>query len=294
MQPLDLEDSEQLLRAVGESSRLRLLHLCATGEFSVSDLMAVVDQSQPRVSRHLKILCDAGLLERFRDGQWVYFRVPLTGVGAERAAYVLSLTDLASPLLVRDRQRLQAELGESHAHPDDATLRRFNRIVLDQFLSHPVGELLDIGVGSGAILRLLAARALSAVGIDSDANQRRRARRSFARKSLANCTIRKGDMHRLDYDDDSFDTVVLDEVLLASDRPEVLLQEGSRVLRASGRLLLIEHAHADQVAFAATHLTELAATAGLRCSTIRQSFDGDHKYLVALASVVETENRKQA
>ncbi|MFK8051541.1 MAG: ArsR/SmtB family transcription factor [Woeseiaceae bacterium] len=294
MNLVNLEASEQLLKAVGELSRLRLLHLCAIGEHTVSDLMAVMDQSQPRVSRHLKILCDAGLLERFRDGHWVYFRVPINAAGADHAAHLLSMTDPDDPILSRDRARMREVLGAAPIKDEQASLRLFNRLVLDQFLSRPVGDLLDIGVGNGAILRLLAGRATSAIGIDINPGLRREARRSFARRSLANCTIREGDMHRLSFDDASFDTVILDEVLLGSAHPELALQEAQRVMRAKGQLLLIEHIVADQQALSTEAIASFCVKASLRCGVVRHVYDGHSVYLVAVATADIAHNQKTA
>ncbi|MEM7611852.1 MAG: metalloregulator ArsR/SmtB family transcription factor [Pseudomonadota bacterium] len=293
MPQLDLKHSEQIFRAVGEPTRLRLLHLCALGEHTVSDLMSALEQSQPRVSRHLKILCDAGLLERFRDGHWVYFRVPLSGQGALAASHVLRITADDDARLIRDREALANVLGDQSAS-GDPELRRFNRLVVDAFLSHPVGDLLDIGVGSGAILKLLAAKATKAVGVDIDSQSRRAARRAFARASLANCTVRPGDMYRLDLADESFDTVVLDEVLLDASSPQAVLAEAGRTLRATGRMLVVEHVSRD--ATEATHaIPELLAAAQLHCGPIRQAYDGDGQYLLAMATPAnDTQSRRSA
>lgn len=294
MPTLPLTTTEQVLRAAGEPTRLRLLHLCARGELAVSDLTQTLQQSQPRVSRHLKILCDAGLLERFRDGQWVYFRLPLHGERARAARHLLALTDPDDAQVSADAARLTELLGEQQSPAADPALRRFNRLILDQFLSAPVGELLDIGVGSGAILKLLASKARRAVGVDIDAGSRIRARRSFARASIAHCTIRPGDMMSLDYDAASFDTVVLDEVLLESRAPATVIAEAARVLRPSGRLLLIEHVDDASRLTAAAELGALAGAAGLRCGPVRQSVDGHQHYLVTVAVANEQDKRQPA
>lgn len=281
------------MRAAGETTRLRLLHLCARGEHTVSDLVAVLGLSQPRVSRHLKILCDAGLLERFRDGHWVYFRVPMSGDGANNAGHILSMTRSDDLQVAADERALQGLLGDQqHAHADPL-LRRFNRLIIDCFLSHPVGDLLDIGVGSGAILKLLATKANRAFGIDVDSTVRHAARRNFARASLANCSVRSGDMYRLEFDDAQFDTVVLDEVLLAAERPAAAIAEAARVLRPNGRLLLIEHVDITDARDAAKLLPEMAAAVQMRCGPIRQATDGGGKYLVAMASRPSQNNTRK-
>ncbi|MEL7297017.1 MAG: methyltransferase domain-containing protein, partial [Pseudomonadota bacterium] len=264
------------------------------GEYAVSDLTDILQQSQPRVSRHLKILCDAGLLERFRDGHFVYFRLPSDPQQRHTVDHLIAMTDVDEPVLAADRARIRHSLGGSAQEPLSNDLRRFNRLLLDQFVSHPVGELLDIGVGSGAVLRLLAARATFAVGIDIDASARRSARQSFARRSLPNCTVREGDMYQLAYPDDSFDTIVLDEVLATADAPGAVLIEAARVLREHGRVIVIEHVEQADAAATAEQIAAQCAAVGLRCGVIRQTFDGTQKYLVASAERATTNTRKSA
>lgn len=282
------------LRAAAEPTRLRLLHLCAVGEQTVGDLVEVLGQSQPRVSRHLKVLCDAGLLERFRDGQFVYFRVPLAGDGGAVASRLLSLSDAADPVIAADHDALDRVLGARQDVDADPLLRRFNRLVLDAFLTHPVGDLLDIGVGSGAILKLLARRATRAWGVDIDIASRREARRAVARAALANCTVRPGDMCALGFEDASFDTVVLDEVLLGSDAPDRALGEALRVLRPEGRLLVTEYVPVGKGAASAARMAQLLAEGGVRCGPVRQATDSRGRHLVALAASEHNQRRASA
>ena len=96
------------LRAAAEPTRLRLLALCARAELTVSDLMQIVGQSQPRVSRHLKLLCEAGLLVRVREGTWAYYRLAQTGPGAQLGQTLTELVPEADPLFALDAERLAA------------------------------------------------------------------------------------------------------------------------------------------------------------------------------------------
>ncbi|MEL6869194.1 MAG: metalloregulator ArsR/SmtB family transcription factor [Pseudomonadota bacterium] len=293
----NLDELEQLLRAAGEQTRLRLLYLCSKGEHTVSDLVSALHQSQPRVSRHLKILCDAGLLERYRDGHWVYFRVPHRGREAQAARMVLSFLSDADIVTRADLQALNAAIADDAADMpgDDMLARRFHRLVIDQFLSAPVGELLDIGAGSGAMLKLLAGKASSAHGVDIDPDARRHARRAFVKAELTNCTVRPGDMYRLDFPDARFDTVVLDEVLLEAADSQAVLTEALRVMRANGRLLVVEHIGIADENDAAGRLSALLGGCGLRCGPVRRSNDRQHKYLVAMAQGdLEQLDRQQA
>ena len=284
MSNLTFDSAIRALKAAGEPTRLRLMHLCARGELTVSDLVAVLRQSQPRVSRHLKILCDAGLLERLPEGHWVYFRVPLFGPGADVARQVLAFVASDEPAWDQDERALQTLLGEEQDAAADPMLRRFNRLLLSQFLTRGVGDLLDVGVGSGAVLKLLAGHASHAVGIDTDSRLRREARRTLLRNRLENCTVRPGDMYAIDAPDASFDTVVLDEVLLQARDPEAALGEAVRVLRPTGQMLVVEHLSRDLVAEANRQLASLAQATRLRVGPIRRSADNQLEYLLAVAT----------
>ncbi|MEL7310554.1 MAG: metalloregulator ArsR/SmtB family transcription factor [Pseudomonadota bacterium] len=277
------DDYIALLKSAAEPTRLRLLQLCARGELSVSDLVSVLGQSQPRVSRHLKLLCDAGLLERYRDGHWMYFRVPLLGPGADLAHRLLEPLDLNAAPFNKDRQRLDEMLGSQQDHTADPLLRRFNRLLLSYFLTHSVGDLLDVGVGSGAVLKLLAQRSTQAVGIDLDPESRRTARREMIRSGSQQSTIRPGDMHDLDFDDNVFDTVILDEVLLDAKSPQRVLSEALRVVRPTGRMLIVEHQTRDRIGESTDLIRELAQHSQLRIGSFRRSADNIGEYLVAEA-----------
>ncbi|NBC23422.1 MAG: metalloregulator ArsR/SmtB family transcription factor, partial [Gammaproteobacteria bacterium] len=228
-----LDDTIRALKAAAEPTRLRLLVLCHRGESTVSELVRVLGQSQPRISRHLKLLCDAGLLERFRDGHWIYYRTPSAGAAALRVRRLLELVPAEAAELARDAELADAARRaavEPETAPLTAAERGLHRAVLDTMLTAPVGSLLDIGAGSARMLKLLGRRATRAVGVDIDGDQRRQARAQLAVAGLGNCTIRAGDARRLDLADGAFDTVILDEVLGQSDAPEQALAEAARVL----------------------------------------------------------------
>lgn len=294
----NLTELQPLLHAAAEQTRLRLLYLCAKGEHTVSELVSVLGQSQPRVSRHLKILCDVGLLERFRDGHWVYFRVPQVGAGAQNASKILSLLDIGDPTIRTDAATMTRELERQNGPPSSATptpVRRFHRLMLEQFLSLPVGEVLDIGVGNGSTLKLLAGRASIAHGVDIDLASRRFARREFALAGLTNCSVLPGDMYRLSFEDCQFDTVVMDEVLLSAERPEDALREAIRVMRPTGHLMIIEHVGVKEAQAAQKRMADLLARSPLRCGPIRGSNDGADKFLVTMAfGDADVQHRKQA
>ncbi len=299
--PEPFEETLRALKAVAEPTRLRLLALCHRGESTVSELVRVLGQSQPRISRHLKLLCDAGLLERFRDGHWIYYRTASSGGGAVRVRKLLELLPAEASELLRDAELADAERRAS-VEPGAAPLtdaeRGLHRAVLDTVLTAPVGRLLDIGTGSARMLKLLGRRATRAVGVDIDGDQRRQARAELAVAGLGNCTIRAGDAHRLDFDDDAFDTVILDEVLGQSSAPALAVVEAARLLAPGGRLLLIEPVAAraaaapprPSVETRAGWLAALAGEAGLAIGRPRPVPAGRPEWLVSVATAA----RRQA
>src|SRR3979409_2188060 len=103
---LRFADLNGALKAAGEATRLRVLALLAEAELTVSDLTDILRQSQPRISRHLKLLAEAGLIERFREGTWAFFRLAEHGGGAEVARALIERLDPADPVIARDRDRL--------------------------------------------------------------------------------------------------------------------------------------------------------------------------------------------
>lgn len=244
-----------LLKAAADPTRLRLLVLLAGGEATVGELVDVLGQSQPRVSRHLKILTVAGLVTHFRDGQWMYYRVESSrpvreiverAVALARSGDELIAVDESRMAEVRRRreryafaaatgpQRWAAPAGE---RPDEEALEQ---ALADALGREPLGDILDVGVGSGALLRLLAPRVRSAVGLDLCRGMRVLARSRLQEAGLGHCTVRAGDVHALPFPDLSFDLVVLDGVLSLSATPQLALREALRVLRPSGRVLIFD------------------------------------------------------
>jgi SAM-dependent methyltransferase len=267
------------LKAVAEPTRLRLLSLCARGELTVTEVTEVVGQSQPRVSRHLKVLCAAGLLDRFREQNWVYYRVPLGGPGAELARGLLRLLPGDDPLLQLDRERLERVLarraeqvraqapGGSVPTPAGVDAR-----IADLMTGEALGDLLDIGTGTGRMLRLLGVLADTAVGIDISREMLMLARSNLHAAGLDHLSVRQGNMYQLRFADHSFDTVTIDQVLYQAEQPAEVLREAARVLRPGGRLLLVEFltgeagstAAGADVPLTTGKLADWCETAGLR------------------------------
>lgn len=233
----------QRLKMLGDLSRLRLVALCGQGECSVSELTQVLGQSQPRISQQLKLLCEAGLLRRFRDGKRVFYRVPARGGHEEELRELLDLIPDDDPLFVEDLKQLRQIRGQriSRQNPDqDLTDRAIHKALVELTVTAPVGDLLDVGCGRGSILKLLASRARRAVGVDIDAKARRLARAELMLAGLPNCSLRQGDMYRLPFDDCEFNTIILDDVLADAVDPVRALSESRRLLKPGGRLFILQ------------------------------------------------------
>ena len=246
------------LRAAAEPSRLRLLVLCSQGEWTVTELTQVLGQSQPRVSRHLKLLAEAGLLERFREGSWVFYRRAQHGPGARLARNLCRMLPPEDADLALDRQRLAAVRSarqDQAAQYFAAQAPRWDQVrslhldeakvesaLLGLFGDQPPRSLLDIGTGTGRVLQLMAPRIGFGLGVDLSREMLSMARANLDRTSLRNCQVRQGDMYHLPLPDGSFDAATLHNVLRFADDPGAALAEAARVLRPGGRLVVVDFA----------------------------------------------------
>jgi ArsR family transcriptional regulator len=246
------------LRAVAEPTRLRLLLLCAEAELTVSDLVGILGQSQPRVSRHLKLLCDAGLLDRFREGAFAFYRLTRRGEGADLARALLHLVPKDDPVVALDHERLEALKRERAATA--AAFFRANAPQWDKIRSLYVAEreveaaliallpaegiddLLDVGTGTGRMLELFGPRVEHAVGVDLSREMLAVARVNLERAGLRNCSLRQGDMYQLPLAGDSFDAAVFHQVLHYVEDPRRALREAARVLKPGARLAIVDFA----------------------------------------------------
>lgn len=240
----------QALKAAADGTRLRLLALLAHGEATVGELQEILEQSQPRVSRHLRLLDEAGLVEKFRDGHWVYYRLVSAG---NRQAFVEQLLEMSGDTGITHSDRMALDQVKQNRERDvykDSTpvTALASRPTLEQCAdafdeclgAGPLGDVLDVGCGSGAFLRLLAPRASRAVGLDVSKRMRLLARSRAHQSGLSNCTIRDGALHKLPFADASFDVVLLDEVLGTAQDIASGLREARRVLRPEGQLLIVD------------------------------------------------------
>jgi SAM-dependent methyltransferase len=293
---MDLEASVNSLKAASDLTRLRLLALLAGGEATVSELQTVLEQSQPRVSRHLRILSEGGLADRFRDGHSVYYRVPSDPSARAFVSVLLGRMDADELTIAADRRKMsdvrQKRVREAWSDKDVMLASGRSQIpglAAEDDLAVAFGEvpgdfgtLLDIGSGTGAVLCYLAGRAGEATGVDISPAMRVVARTRVRDAGITNCTLRKGDMHALPFVDNSFDTVLLDQVLTLTQTPREALKEASRVLRPEGRLLVLDRfgparKSLDQgsglIGLAENQLAVMLAEVGLR-SGRRRDLDG--------------------
>ncbi len=246
------------LRAAGEATRLRLLFVLSHGEFNVSELTQILGQSQPRISRHLKLMADAGLLSRFKEGSWVVFRLRGDGAAGRLGAMIAGVLDPADIALRGDLARLSQVLEERRARAAEyfsANAANWDALrslhvaeadveaaMLEMAGDGSPGLMLDLGTGTGRMLHLLGARAAHAVGIDASREMLAVARASLDRSELKSIEVRHGDIYALAHEDASADEVVIHQVLHYLDRPERAVAEAARVLKPGGRLLIADFA----------------------------------------------------
>ena len=259
-----MENLVAMLRAAGDPTRLRLLLLLREAELAVSELIEIVGQSQPRVSRHLKLLGEAGLLERFKEGSWVFYRAADRGKGAELGRALALLAD--SSLIESDRARLvhvreaRAAAAAAYFKANAAEWERIRALhapektveeAIVKFLAaRPIENLLDAGTGTGRMLELLAPHAKRAVGIDVSPEMLAIARDRLARDGLSQVQVRLGDIYRLPFPnggtgadrESGFDAVLFHQVLHYLDDPGAAVAEAARVMRPGGRLAIADFA----------------------------------------------------
>jgi ubiquinone/menaquinone biosynthesis C-methylase UbiE len=298
------------LEAAGEETRLRILCLIEAAELTVSELVAILGQSQPRVSRHLKLLVEAGLALRQREGAWAFFR--LAESGGALARDWLRRVDPADPVVSADRARLEvvrearrrqaaAYFAERAVDWDQiralhAPEERVEAALLAMIGSKPHRNLLDLGTGTGRMLQLLSPRATRAVGVDQSAAMLALARARVDEVGLRNVSLRQGDIYAPPVERNAYDLVVIHQVLHFLDDPGRALGEAARALAPGGCLAVVDFDAHDQeflrdefahrrLGFAAQEVEGYLAEAGLanvRCERVPPAPGEAGKLTVAL------------
>jgi DNA-binding transcriptional ArsR family regulator/ubiquinone/menaquinone biosynthesis C-methylase UbiE len=274
---LSSRDAVTALKAAAEPTRLRILALLAAGELNVTDLTRILGQSQPRISRHVKLLSEAGLIERFKEGSWVYFHLTHTSHdangtrGASLARAMLDFVDTGDPVLVRDRERAdalklerqtaaQAFFAEHAAKWDEIRSFHVAESEVEAAIiasidassnngSRPVDLLVDLGTGTGRILELLAGHYDRGLGIDVNQSMLAFARANLVAAGLmggvsgpSKAQVRHGDLYHLNIADGAAGAVVMHQVLHFLSDPQAAVREAARILSPSGRLLIVDFA----------------------------------------------------
>jgi ubiquinone/menaquinone biosynthesis C-methylase UbiE/DNA-binding HxlR family transcriptional regulator len=257
-----MTDILSAFKAVADGSRLRMLVLLAQAELAVTDLTHLLRQSQPRVSRHLKVLTDAGLIERHKEGAWVFYRLASAGAAGEVAHALSALAQRDSSDIARDAERL-AELMRERAAAADAyfatnaaswdALRSMHvseaeveRAMMAALISRKPKSLLDIGTGTGRVLEVMAPHIERGMGIDVSREMLNMARVKLEQKQIGHCQVRQGDMYDLPKDAGGFDAITFHQVLHYADDPRAAVMEAAKVLSPRGRILVVDFAPHDK------------------------------------------------
>ncbi|WP_310619039.1 ArsR/SmtB family transcription factor [Flexibacterium corallicola] len=257
---LSVDELVNCLRASGEETRVRLLALLAEGELTVKDVTTILGQSQPRISRHLKLLCEAGIIQRFPEGAWVYYRLGEVGPAAVARA-VLHSVDQQDPILAADRERLDtirrqkaeeaAAFFASRADnwdkertlhvPEEAV----EKAMLEALGTQQFDSFLDLGTGTGRLLELFKGQYAQGIGIDASQNMLSVARANLEKAQISHAQVRQGDIYALPIAARSANVAAIHQVLHFLEEPARAIAEAARALRPGGRLLVVDFAPHD-------------------------------------------------
>ncbi len=298
------DDALARLKAAAEPTRLRILRLLSNSEFNVKDLTQLLGQSQPRVSRHIRLLAEAGLVERYQEGSWVFVRGATDPAIRGFVAMAITMIEADDPQIVRDRERADqirarhAALAQSYFDQNAAEWDRIRSLhVAERAVEDAILEalgpgthelLLDLGTGTGRILELASGFARQLVGIDTNREMLKCARVRLDKAALANCSVRLADIYNLPFAESSADAVLIHQVLHFLNDPKAALAEAARVLKPEGRLVIIdfaphileflreEHAHV-RLGFAPAEIEGWLGECGIKESSYRELPGGNAK-----------------
>lgn len=246
------------LKAAAESSRMRILVLLSRGDLTVSDLTEILGQSQPRVSRHLKLLLESDLIVRYQEGSWAYFGLSDSDWVRDFLSAMIARLNAADPIIERDQERLDAVKQRRQARASDyfsANAAEWDRLrslhapdkAVEAALSRLIGKkpfqsMLDLGTGTGRMLELFAPLYRRATGVDLSREMLSVARANLDKAGITQAQVRLGDLYAPPVERDSFDLIAMHQVLHYLEEPALAVREAARLLRPAGRLAIVDFA----------------------------------------------------
>lgn len=313
---LDQRTLLSMLRAAAEPTRLRVLALLTSGELSVKDLTRILNQSQPRISRHLKLLAEAGLVERLRDGSWAYYQLVERGDAGQLLRSLLGSADPLDPVFERDRGRAdtvkrereavaQTYFQTNAAHWDRIRSFHVTESVVEAEVCRSLGGgsfslLVDLGTGTGRMLELLAGRYERGIGLDINHTMLAYARSKIEAAGIRGASVRHGDLYEVTLADASADAVIMHQVLHFLTEPAQAIREAGRILAPGGRLIIVDFAphnmellrdtfaH-ERLGFSSSQMEQWLAEAGLDLETAHDLAPAEaheHKLTVSVWTAV--------
>ena len=246
------------LKAVAETTRLRILFALSHGEMNVTELTQLLQQSQPRVSRHLKLMAEAGLISRHKEGNWVLFRQREQGLGGALSRSLVDMLPANDPQIADDLKRLDEirrqrqeqakayfaanaahwqELRSLHVREDEVEAQ-----LLAMLSGRKFDTVLDLGTGTGRILEILSPQARQLWGLDQSRDMLAIARANIDQRNIKNAQLRQADIYGLPLADGTADLISIHQVLHFLDDPQSALLEARRVLKPGGEMIIVDFA----------------------------------------------------
>ncbi len=284
------------LKAAGEETRIRILALFNSGEFTVTEIVTILRQSQPRISRHLRLLCEAGLLERHREGTWIFYRLSEIGPRADFVKSLMNFIPTNDQILQHDQKQIEQVKMERKmiaAHFFQKNAKNWDKIrslyvpekeveeyLLEVTSDMVIEDFLDVGTGTGRMLELFAQRTKHGTGIDLSREMLAVARSHLENNKIRHLQVRQGDMYDLALKDETMDLVLFHQVLHFADNPLAAIKETSRILKKKGRVVIVDflphemeklrekYAH-RRLGFSKEEVTDWCEMAGLETLSIK-------------------------